>query len=308
MHTCAICRGAAVREFRHGAAHGWGLRPFLPKRPSGAQLHEHAVDERRPHVAFRQQLPRNRSRPRTRGPPGRRRPQQPGRSPPSRRPHRGARPRGRPRNPNAISRGLRKSVRGGRRVNDLARGSGAGSAVCRSAPYWWRGSPSGAGASATHTSPRDGHASVHRRGLGDMPDGRPICKYVIDSFRSAPDAPRYVTFSRDLASATSSSSRTSGSRSRGSRTARAATASADPISPSAHAACLLTSGSLSPSAATNTGTDSSAPPVWRRRGAPGPERWRNGRGTPRGYPAVAIRRCRARAASEPFRPTRERPA
>jgi hypothetical protein len=84
-------------------------------------------------------------------------------------------------------------------------------------------------------------------------------KYAIVTLRSAPDAPRYFTFGRDLASPSSNSTRTNGSRSTVSMASRAETASGDPISPSAQAECPRTSGSGSASVATSTGTASSAP-------------------------------------------------
>jgi hypothetical protein len=84
-------------------------------------------------------------------------------------------------------------------------------------------------------------------------------KYAIVTLRSAPDAPRYFTFGRDLTSTASTSARTNGSRSAANDASSEATASGEPISPNAQAACPRTNGSGSESAAANTGTASEEP-------------------------------------------------
>lgn len=84
-------------------------------------------------------------------------------------------------------------------------------------------------------------------------------KTAIVTLRNAPNAPRYFSVGRQLPSADPISSRTPESDSIANCSSSAQSASADPMRPSAQAACDRTNGSGSESAEANTGTASGDP-------------------------------------------------
>lgn len=88
---------------------------------------------------------------------------------------------------------------------------------------------------------------------------RPSRRYAIVTLRTAPKDPRFFALNGQEASASVSSDLTDASDSTASLDETAALASAEPILPSAHAACARTSGSGSDSAGTSAGTASGDP-------------------------------------------------